>query len=174
MLVTPSTPSPQYVHSAVRRVTHDEEVHCNASRNGNESWRNQHPTYKETTNKISHEMNHLLNGGEDIKSSDSCIRNPRPQCTDPVNSGRFHSHSRPQSLRFLDRCPSCAKEKSSGVENVAARAKILSIICPFTGNSPFRLCVNDICRSTPSKLTQINRLSIRFCRLLTLDSKIPA
>ena len=57
---------------------------------------------------------------------------------------------------------------------------ILSIICPFTGNSAFRLCVSIYTverkrlKSLFAKLTQINTLSIRFCRLLTLDSKIPA
>ena len=56
---------------------------------------------------------------------------------------------------------------------------ILSIVCPFTGNSAFRLCVSIYTverkrfKSLFAKLTQINTLSIRFCRLLTLDSKIP-
>lgn len=55
---------------------------------------------------------------------------------------------------------------------------ILSINCPFTGNSAFWLCVNDIVVDLPvertrpkslfAKLTQLNTLSIRFCRLLTL------
>ena len=57
---------------------------------------------------------------------------------------------------------------------------ILSIICPFTANSAFRLCVSIYSverkrlKSLFAKLTQINTLSIRFCRLLTLDSKITA
>ena len=57
---------------------------------------------------------------------------------------------------------------------------ILSIICPFTGNSAFRLCVSIYpverkrLKSLFAKLTQINTLSIQFCRLLTLDFKIPA
>ena len=52
---------------------------------------------------------------------------------------------------------------------------ILSIICPFTGNSAFRLCVSIYPVERKRFLfAKLNTLSIRFCRLLTLDSKIPA
>ena len=56
---------------------------------------------------------------------------------------------------------------------------ILSIICPFTGNRAFRfLSIYPVERTLPkclfAKSVQLNTLSLWFCRLLTLDSKIPA
>ena len=67
----------------------------------------------------------------------------------------------------------------------AVRAAVKTVLsCQSFALSPETVHFGCACRSTPverkrlkslfAKLTQINTLSIRFCRLLTLDSKIPA
>ena len=87
----------------------------------------------------------------------------------PTRTLTKDSHNSPYFFRTLHTEPA-----------PAVRAAVKTVLsCQSFALSPETVHFGCACRSTPSKslfakLTQINTLSIRFCRLLTLDSEIPA
>ena len=105
--------------------------------------------------------------------------NPRIRSTSRKSSAERENWSMHLSGKFKQESILAYGTRARSARGSQNRA-ILSIICPFTGNSAFRLCVSIYpverkrLKSLFAKLTQINTLSIRFCRVLTLDSKIPA